>query len=69
LKFDRVNLIKNELTLRKTDWSVFFDKTDKWRIDYNLTNENSIDQCIIKLQKLLKPINNSPPLHSVKGTH
>jgi len=69
LKFDRVNLIKNELTLRKTDWSVFFDKTDKWRIDYNLTNENSIDQCIIKLQKLLKPINNPPPLHSVKGTH
>jgi len=29
LKFDRVNLTKTELTLRKTDWSAFLDKSDK----------------------------------------
>jgi len=29
LKFDRVNITKNELTMNKTDWSEFFNRTDK----------------------------------------
>jgi len=53
LKFDRVNLIKKELILNKTDWTAYFDRTDKWRIDYNLNNINSIDQCIEKIQKYI----------------
>jgi len=39
--------------LNKTDWSAYFNRTDKWRIDRNLNNTNSIDQCIEKLQKYI----------------
>jgi len=29
LKFDRVNITKKELTINKTDWPEFFNKTDR----------------------------------------
>jgi len=53
LKFDRVNVIKNELVLNKTNWSEFFNKTDRWRVDHRTSNLNSIDRSIETLQKFL----------------
>jgi len=46
LKFDRVNITKNELTLNKTDWPEFSNKTDGWRIDYRLQDAEFINHCI-----------------------
>jgi len=53
LNFDRVNIAKNELMLHKTDWSEFFNRTDKWRVDYRSLSLNSIDYTIEKLQKFI----------------
>jgi len=53
LKFDRVNITKNELTLNKTNWSEFLNKSDGWRVDHRHQNAESIDQCIIRLQKFI----------------
>jgi len=52
LKFDKVNITKKEITTIKTDWPEFF-KTDKWRIDYRLNNQEQIDICIDKIQKFI----------------
>jgi len=46
LKFNRVNVTKNELTPYRTDWSVFTDRADGRKIDHNLKNTNTIDYCI-----------------------
>jgi len=48
-----VNITKNELKLNKTDWSEFYNKTDKWRIDYRLQDPGSVDQCINNVQKFI----------------
>jgi len=50
LKFDNVNVLKNEKIISKTDWNKFFNRTDRWRIDHNLNSEDNIDNCILKLQ-------------------
>jgi len=50
LKFENVNIVRNELIVTKTDWEKFYNKTDKWRIEHGLENENSIDDCIQNLQ-------------------
>jgi len=50
LKFENVNVTRSELIISKTDWKKFYNRTDKWRIDYGLDKENSIDDCIQKLQ-------------------
>jgi len=53
LKFDCVNVSKNELKLSKTDWDEFFGRTDRWRVDYKISSENTIDNNIEKLQKFI----------------
>jgi len=53
LKFDCVNIAKNELKLSKTDWNEFFDRTDRWRVDYKISSEKSIDNNIEKIQKFI----------------
>jgi len=53
LKFDRVNIAKTEFTVHKTDWTDFQNRTDKWRIDYAIHSEQTIDSSIIKLQKYI----------------
>jgi len=49
LKFKRVNISKKDLVTFRTDWSVFLNKSDKWRIDYNLRDPVAIDSCITEL--------------------
>jgi len=53
LKFDRVNVSRTELTYNTTDWTAFYNKTDKWRIDYRQQNEQAIDCNIKTLQKFI----------------
>jgi len=64
LKFENVNIAKKNITLDKTDWSEFFNRTDKWRIVYELQNQDSIDDSIEKLQKyILKAFKQSSTYH------
>jgi len=53
MKFDQVNITRNNMVLNKTDWQQFFGGTDKWRIDHRLHDTGSIDKCIDNLQKFI----------------
>jgi len=53
LKYDRINIVKNEFTARKTNWTVYRNRTNGWRIDYALHSEQDIDSNITKLQKYI----------------
>jgi len=53
LKYDRINIAKNEFTVRKTNSTVYRNRTNGWRIDYALHSEQDIDSNITKLQKYI----------------
>jgi len=53
LKFDRVNVTRTECTYNTTDWSAFYSRTDKWRIDCRQQNKQAIDLSIKTLQKFI----------------
>jgi len=53
----------------KTDWSKYFDKTDKWKIRQNFSTTNEIDLCITEMQRFMhKALKDSSIRHFCK-TH
>jgi len=67
LKFDRVNVARTEFTYNTTDWTAFYNKTDKWRIDHRLQSEEYIDNNIKTLQKfIMKAYKQSSTYHRPK---
>jgi len=58
LKFERINIVKNEITARKTNWTAYRNGTNGWRIDYALHSEKDIDNNISKLQKFILNVYN-----------
>lgn len=53
LELENVNIVKKDKTIIKTDWSKYTKNTNKWKIQHQLDNAETIDECIQALQDFL----------------